>query len=492
MRSLRRWLFLAAFVALPALPQSTPATSAQQLQEPKWPQSFQIQDLQVLTYGFAVTQPGSIIVSVQGQGAPLSVSLQGPLPNPQAPLVQNGVGTLRIQYAVTAQDVQRGVLWQTQIRLAQAPRSQAAVSPGGSVTVQHPPVDQTLVQKTIQAMAAQRRALTPAETAQAFSQASRARDADFTAYKTQLAQRRAQNRAANVAQLQPMLSDMLRQKASFQQPAGAAQIKSRGLTPPTSFRPVPFAAPSISGISVAHDQDQLNLPPGSAPYGQPGDGVTISGSGFGNDDGEVHFVIGPSPSQDLITLPGNAIWVNNQIFSPVPSVSGYVAYSGVIYIKRKSDGAKSNLVPFQFEPDMELREIRMIQDAVFPQIGNVVNSTEYDGHLIRHSNNNWFSGVNGVDSLFLTTKLKNGWVLAQRPVVYLPDNEVGGQAFAIGGAVGSDVLSMAVGFSVNPAINWPAVLDYAVIIPIQGPSGIPDGVVCVSAPPANTACPSTN
>ena len=90
MNSLRNFIpaVIAVALCLPAWPQSAP--TAQQTQEPTWPQAFDAQGPQVHTYGFAVTQPGPIVVSVQAQGAPLSLSVQGP----RAPLEAVEVSTI--------------------------------------------------------------------------------------------------------------------------------------------------------------------------------------------------------------------------------------------------------------------------------------------------------------------------------------------------------------------------------------------------------------
>jgi hypothetical protein len=486
-------MFLVLGVALPAWLQSAPM--AQQMQEPAWPLAFDVQGPQVHTYGFAVTQPGPIVVSVQAQGAPLSLSVQGPLPNPSPPMVQSGAGSLRINYTVTPQDLQRGIFWQFQVRLAQAVPPQAAGRANGSITVQHPPVDQARVQQAMQALLANRHQPAPAARAEAIAQARSQREADLNAHKAQLAQRRVQNHAAILAQLQPMLNEMRRQKALLQQsdtasPPGSNQIKSRAVAPLLQLKRLPLPPPHITGFTVAHEQDPINLPPGSAPYGQPGDAVTITGTGFGNSDGELHFVIGPSPAQDIVALPGNAVWLDTQIFSPVPGVSGYLPYSGAIYLKRLSDGAKSNFVPFQFEPDMEQREIQYVSDYVLAQLGGVDVSIQ-QGEVISRYNNNWFSGVNGVDQFFVNRKLKNGWRVAQLPFAYTPQGGgVGGQAFVLPPAgLGTDSLFVIVVFSVDPwilanfgplgNIGSGGVFDYMLDIPIEGPKGLPDGVICL-------------
>jgi hypothetical protein len=496
---------------LPAWGQSVPA--AQPGQEPAWPQAFDVQGPLVQTFGFAVTQPGPIVVTVQAQGAPLSLSVEGPLPNPMPPMVQSGVGSLRINYTVTPQDLQRGMFWLLHVGLAQPPYGGRS---NGSVSVQHPPVDQAKVMQAVQVLSANRHPLAPAPTpsaqAEAVARARSQREADFKAHVAQIAQRRAQNHAALLAQLQPMLDDMRRRKALVQEagqplpPPGSDQVKSRAITPYMQIKRLP---PHITGFTVAHEQDPITLPPGSPQYGQPGDPVTISGTGFGNSDGEVHFVIGPYLNQDIVLSPGSAsvVWLDNQIFSPVPTVSGYLAYPGAIYLKRLSDGAKSNIVPFQFEPDMEQREIQRLAGYVLAQPDHSVALMRqpYGGdNVIFRDNQNVFSGITGVDRFFANTKLENGWTVAQQPITYVPpvgygscglsyrDGCTGGQSWIQSPVVGTDLLSTSVGFSVNPSVSGNSQYEYMLLIPIQGPRGLPDGQVCVTAPAPNTQCPSSN
>jgi hypothetical protein len=480
------WLALALSVVLqPALSQNLP--TPQQTHEPSWPQNFDIQAPQVQSYGFAVTQAGPITVSVRSQGSPLTIVLQGPAPNPAT---QSGSGVLRLDYTVTPQDVQRGIFWQVKINLAQ-PGTHAS----GNVTVQHPATDQAKMQLSLQALIAQRHIPTDQERAQSSAQTKMRLAADFAAYKAQIVQRRAQNHAANVAKLQPMLTDMLRQKAASQSaagvaspppsPTGTSQVTSRGLIPVHRPPYAPVPPPSITGYTVAHDQDQINLPAGSPPYGQPGDGVTITGTNFSIDDGEVHFVIGPNPGQDIVAPLGTVVWLNTQIFTPVPTVSGFLPFSGQIYIKRLTDGAKSNFVPFQFEPDLEQREISIPADYSITQLVNV-NAVIWNNSVFR-VNISMFSGATGVDRFFISTKLKNGWTVSQQPIAYYANaQDVGGQAVALPLPVGTDTLALSVLFAMHPAFYEQSTLAYAILIPIQGPVGVPDGVVC----PLGTQCPA--
>ena len=72
-------------------------------QLPTFPQKFDVQGPESDSFGFAVTQPGPVVVDVQVQGAPVIVTLQGPAPQP---ISQQGTGQIRLTYNATPQDVQ--------------------------------------------------------------------------------------------------------------------------------------------------------------------------------------------------------------------------------------------------------------------------------------------------------------------------------------------------------------------------------------------------
>ena len=486
-----------AVTALPAFPESP---AAAQVQELSWPQSFDVQGPQVRSYGFAVTQAGSVVVTVHSQGAPVTVALLGPLPNPlPAVAPQSGPGTLRFTYNLTPQDLQRGIFWQIDVRLTPNGASQPGARASGSIALQRPAVNPALVQQAAQARMAQQRTPTVQERAQLTAQDKARLDAAFNARKAQLAQHLSQYRAAVAIRLQPTIEAMRRQKGALTpvatSPAAADQIRSRGLQPVDRQLALPAPPPSITAIVIANNQDTIPLAPGS--YGQPGDEVTITGTGFGATDGEVHFVIGPLPSQDMVVSSNNQIWLATQIMAPVPMVAGVLPYAGALYVKRLTDGAKSVPVPFQFEPNVEQREIRVLADAILQQLSNVnafLNDYVASGPTVVHRwNSNFFSGVTGIDQFYLTTRLKNGWKVKEQPIPYTPINGyTGGSAWVASSVVGTDALATSVGFAVNPMIAINDVFDYGLVIPILGPSAIPDGVVCVNAPPAGGSCAETN
>jgi hypothetical protein len=488
------------------------------MDELTWPQSFELQGPQGRSYGFAVTQPGALVVSVQAEG-PVSVAVHGPLPNPlPQPVPQSTPGLLRFTYQLSAQDVQRGIFWYVEVRLA----SNLALQPGararGTITVQSTPVNHALVQQAAQARLAQRHTSTPQERAQYLAQTRAQLNAAFTARKTQLDAHLAQRRTAVLQQLQPALDDMRRQKAAIAGPApqGSDQLHSRGLLPTVRLPPSPPPPPSITAVSIANNQDTIPLSAGT--YGQPGDEVTLSGKNFGSADGEVHFVIGPLPSQDLVVPANNLIWLDTRIMAPVPQVSGALPYAGVLYVKRLSDGAKSATVPFQFEPNVEQREIRILSDfildphaccysMVLDHTGAPAGGGDFfggtslqvltplsSGFDVYHDNSgSLFADSHGVDHFFINTRLKNGWKMAQMPFTYTPSGGgVNGSTFATSTAVGTDILSTYVGFTENPGFSIGSYLDYGVVIPIQGPAQVPDGLVCVNPPAPGSQCPQTD
>jgi IPT/TIG domain len=482
-RSVRISLILAMLPCMVATAAPLQSAASPQLQELQWPQSFDLRGLQVSAYGFAVTQPGPIVLDVKSQGAPLDVVLQGPIAQP---LEQQGSGALRISYVVTPQDVQRGVLWHFIIRLTPA-AAQAGAGSAGNVGVQHPPANPQAVQQALQTLVAQRHVPTAQERTQAASTARAQRDALFRARLAAGEQELVQHRTAVYQNLQPTIDAMRRQKAATAQSAAAVPpapqaisasgVKTRALAPERFLRPIAPPTPVIASLSAAE--------------GVPGDGIIITGSGFGTTDGEVHFVIGADPSLDKTTTPG--VWVNNQIFAVVPDPSipdpsvGAPTYSGVIYVV--VGGVKSNLVPFRFDPIIDHRVIRIPADYLLGDFAEPgVDRSPWND--VARLNNNWVSNAAGEDQFYRNTLLQNGWTVESAPIAYI-GGETGGGITMVLGRVGTnspyaDVFSWVDTVWVNSGL-----FDYHIEIPIQGPRGLPDGVVCTSKPAAGQACPSS-
>src|SRR4029078_9568807 len=112
--------------------QPSPGQTSAQI--PTFPQKFDVQGPEADSFGFAVTQPGPVVVDVQGQGAPVIVTLQPP---GGQPIVQQATGNLKIPYSATKQDIQRGLFWGVHLRLAQPRPPQAGGRANGTINVQY-------------------------------------------------------------------------------------------------------------------------------------------------------------------------------------------------------------------------------------------------------------------------------------------------------------------------------------------------------------------
>lgn len=459
-----------------AQPQSGgPGQATSQL--PTFPQKFDVQGPESDSFGFAVTQPGPIVVEVQSQGAPVIVTLQGPAPQP---ISQQGAGQVRLTYTVTPQDVQKGVLWGLQIRLAQPMPPQLGGRASGSVMVQHPPVNQAAVQQAVQAMAAQQKQPTPQEQQQAAAQATAQMETAFQQRKAQFDRQQLDRRAALHAQIQPQLDQLRNRMGAQVRPRGVegnegsaaetgapseGEVGTRALEFQRIQKIVPLSPPVVANPAIA------SL---SVAQGQPGDPVMITGSGFGTG-GEVHFVI--APGKDLVA-PAAAFWSDNQIFTSVPDASGVPGFNGMVYIKRSAGTVNSNLVSFRFNPAVEIREIRSTMDRVLTWPVDQASPA----HEIQRASANFFAGFKDNDVLFGNTRLKNGWVADEAFVYCL--YQTYGMNFCTGGAYvwetkkGTDWPYLNVRWWMNPApfANYSHVY-YSFAVRIVGPKGVPDGVV---------------
>lgn len=462
-------------VQQPIQPSQTgqPILRREPVQLPTFPQKFEVQGPEMQTFGFAVTQPGPIVVDVQGQGAPVIVTLQSP---GTQPITQQATGNLRLNYMVTPQDVHRSLFWTVQIRLAQSRPPQQGGRATGSVNVQYPPVNQATVEQAVQAAATQRRQPTDQERAQAAAQAKAQMDAAFQAHKAQFEQQRQQRRAALLAPLQPILAQM-------QVQTGGA-VHARGVEEPSAGETPPVPGDEVTSRALLAPSPAMMNPviaSLSVMQGQPGDPVMINGSGFGSNGGEIHFVI--ANGKDVLA-PAGAIWTGTQIFMSVPDATGLLAFNGQVYIKRAGDQKMSNLMSFRFVPANEIREIRATWDRVLAQPYDETWTTA--GHISRN-NGNPFAGFYGNDQLFVNTRLNDPW--AEQNVFVTAGCWGGGctdgGVYVWDSRIGTDwpYLNVRWWINVNSHNFLDGVdLDYDFAVRIVGPKGIPDGVVCTQIP----------
>jgi hypothetical protein len=467
---------------------------------PSWPRQFSVQGPEVASFGFVLTQPGPIVVDIQVDGAPVLASLDGPT---QSVAQQQGSGSLRLVHTATPNEVQNSAVWIVGVKLAEPGRNVAK----GIVNVQHPPVDQARVLAATRAFKAQaqaRRAQLDSAGAQQMAQLKAQMDAELRKQNAQLEEQNAQRRSALMAQLQPAVE---RLRAGSVATSGPPRVTTRAVAPsgmPTrqsaaaitrpdrtailkdapvsSSQPLTAAGPGGNIQNVAPNPGIASL---SAVTGRPGDPILISGSGFGNTMGEVHFVLGPAndirvpetPSQ----VPAGLIWSDSQIFVTVPNVSGLRAFNGTVYVTRGGDQVRSNLTPFSFVPLMERRHIvkPITTDALLAVTGVPGHFWPLgDPDRVGRSNGDCFSGSTGNDRFFSNTRLQNGWrVLAAPTVQYTRSYWMGGDAFLADSRVGTDWPYVDVKWSVNIGPYCYSAMSYSFVIPIEGPLNTPDGVV---------------
>jgi hypothetical protein len=463
----------------PGSPTQPTSQGQSNAQLPTFPQKFDVQGPESDSFGFAVTQPGPVVVDIQTQGAPVIVTLQGPA---SQPISQQGAGQVRLAYTVTPQDIQKGVLWGVQIRLAQPVPPQQGGRAGGSVMVQHPPVNQAVVQQAVQAMAAQQKQPDVQEQQQVAVQAAAQMEQAFQQRKAQFDRQQSDRRAALHAQIQPQL-DQLRGRMGGQvrsrgvegnegvsTEAGApaeGEVGTRALEFQRLQKIVPLSPPAAPNPAIASM---------SVAQGQPGDPVMINGSGFGTSGGEVHFVLGPN--QDVL-YQGQTWWYDNQILVNVPDVTGLRAYNGFVYLIRNPDKVKTPLTLFRFEPALEYRSIIFTGDKRIGGPGRdykIVGGTSNLGHhQIIHDNANPFWGFKGNDEFFTNTRLSNDWIFDD---VYLtPTYFKRGGAYIQEKKVGTNWPYFNVRFWIDGCFGDTASQgNYIYLISIKGPKGVPDGV----------------
>lgn len=111
-----------------------------QTRVPTWPQQFSVKSGESATFAFPVTQPGQVTVDVTWQGAPLTVALAPQSGSPVASV--NGKSSpVKLIYAVTSTDIQKGILWAVKITAPGAVGASTQPVATGQVTVQAPPAN---------------------------------------------------------------------------------------------------------------------------------------------------------------------------------------------------------------------------------------------------------------------------------------------------------------------------------------------------------------
>lgn len=399
-----------------------PKTPANLPTTPQGPQAFELLLGEQTSFGFAASKPGPIVVTVTWQGAPLVVTLVKP---GGGTLERQGSGSVVIQYTASAEDFPKGVLWSVNLRSPQPAagatgslvhekpvKQQPQVLAKGTVTLHHPPGDPKLAQAEMTARKERLKASQPKPQA-----------APAAAQPALLAQKQAALQKQQATR-QTQLLEQVRSKI----PAEAHQKMAQRIAT-TAAQPLPGAKVMGTALPAVLQMTPATIPPQpstpatkatkdappagtsdpvlaalSISAGQPGDPVLITGNGFSGTVGEVHFIV--ANGRD-VTAPISG-WNDSQIFTAVPDVSGILGFSGQVYVRRGS--TNSRFVPFQFNPALEYRSLAITTDRIVTG----ADSSSYNvssGIAIEHDGAGNFFGARGEDQYFLTTRLRNGWVV---------------------------------------------------------------------------------
>jgi len=433
--------------------------------EPSWPVQFQVVQSEASTFVFFVHQPGAIDVQATTQGAPAKLILVGPLPQP---VQQVGSGNLRLTYNVTAADVQRGSVWGVRIMEA-SPLSPILNQPlrttiSGSVVVRHPPADPQRAQAEIQR--------TKTVVQQGRAQPVQPRPDTLTPKKAAYAKLLADQQAVQKQQL----TTMIVRRA----PAGPSKLPPASpLTPGAARTP-----PSVrTGGGGQNGGGGGNGPGGdvgggtapaavpqitklSANQGKPGDVLLITGSGFGSNTGEVHFIINRGMDAKATVID---YWSDNQIMAYVPDASGILPFpQGQMYVQ-PAGGQKSALLAFSFYPALDFAQLLPDYNTSDMKLDPYGIDSLFP---ISHVDSGDLFPRAGYDVFYPKTSLKNGWVVDSVDVQLLRQHcQYFGDANAnlVAAVIGSPSPYVQVRWWLNSACD----VQYKPIITIKGPKGVP-------------------
>ncbi|HEX7552983.1 MAG TPA: hypothetical protein VF378_05480, partial [Geothrix sp.] len=348
------FLLLAALPAAgPLKAQGAPPPAASHPAEPVWPLKVELLPRERETHAFYVTQAGPVKVQLRISGVSVVLSLR----RPDGRVVERtGSGELVIDDTATAADLARGVVWGIGLRAAQEPPP-APLVPGlkptparplatGTLLVQHPAANPAALQVGLAKLRADLQPKLNAQMAQAKaakatkaapSAATNPTQAAQAAHDKQVAQQHAalldriKGRlpadAVNVVAQRIALRVQGRSIKDAEAQAPMGPVKKTKSDKPTPSTPAPASPPVIQGTSV----DEAS----------PGAPVLLTGANFGDEAGEVHFVV--AATRDLKA--GVAFWSAGQVLASMPMTDGIPAFGGYVYLQRP-DGQKSALRPF--------------------------------------------------------------------------------------------------------------------------------------------------
>lgn len=397
--------------------------------------------------GFAVERAGAIRVDVRvEQGSPVAVELlRG---DGRAVANASGAGKLVLKYAATTADVNTGAFWQ--VRLQLAPGAAGDGQANGTVAITGGVTDEAKLAGKLRAAPA-----APAPSAESIAQLQ-----------------------AEVAAATPA-TQAVASRALPPPDSGTSMLRQRL---PADARRATITFPTISALS--------------APQAIAGQAVTLSGSAFGTQPGQVRFSFGgAAPDADASI----GSWGDTQIQATVPAVPGFAPLAATITVTRP-DGVQSAAAQFTALPAEEIREIVTNPTYMSANISHPgpVSVTTTSGSTTANTfcvNPNtaqgwtyfpgnpagaWWVcsgtaglfGHKGEDEFYMLQRLKNAWVVHDVRVFTDPASAGKTGAYLIDSRIGTDWPYLKVRVWQQPlTINL-----YTFKVWIRGPRGVPDGL----------------
>jgi hypothetical protein len=220
--------------------------------------------------------------------------------------------------------------------------------------------------------------------------------ATLAAQRQLLAQQTAQRHQAQLQAIKPVL-------AAGVQPMVGARLGAQSL---------PLVAAPTRTIMAVGRPPAIAIRQLSAAEGDPGTPILLTGDGFGDSSGEVHFIV--ANGRDLKAAVSS--WSNSQVMAEVPYLDGVSAFDGSVYVQH-SDGRKSAGNGFRFRPPLDVAVLGMppcvtgahfcaaYSDSVMSAGGD---SYFYENYAVRAS---MVASFNGIDNFYNSAQLKNGWTV---------------------------------------------------------------------------------
>lgn len=415
-----------AVVAPPATTSSTQPLST-------WPFRFHLKEDGRESTIFAVTQAGPIRLSLQATGVPLTLSLRRP---DGRVLEQKGQSQIVIDTVADTRDIGLGLIWSVSIRPASENPNPAAARPtggsapiiaSGTVNLQAPAVDgprATSAYQQLQATALDKgRMLVLRQMASLPTSPVRtgSNDSAPTNYSREVATR-------HMGELNRIRS-LVRPSALGGLQATLETRLTGGALPPvrtvTSYLPGALVtAAATPGTTAPRSQPRLSTV--SKTSGDPGTPLILQGSDFGATPGEIFFSVGADASgaSRVVSTPVPGYgWSDNQIELTVPMATGVPGpFDGVLWVKRP-DGAQSGALPFRFEPAYETRTVYTGIYCPDSKASREGRCTVPDSrlapnpfgrsvsHMTVSAHSAMFWGYKGDDEYWVSTRLKNGWLM---------------------------------------------------------------------------------